>query len=141
MASESNTSAIVMCDAAVDACDAGGTDPNATMVFYSGTPPANADASLSGNTVLAQLEMSIPAFGGAVDVNPGARATANPISDDNAADATGTATFTRILNRNNVPTLQLSVGTSAAEVIVPTTSFVQGVIVQVTSCTITMPEA
>jgi len=129
-----------MCNAAVDAVDLGSTDPNATLVFYSGTPPANVDAALAGNTVLAELEMSIPAFGAAVDISPGARATASAIADDTAANATGTATFARILDRDNVPQLQLTVGTSGTEIIVNTVSFVAGALVEVTSLTITMPE-
>lgn len=140
MVSLANTSAIEACDAAVDAVDDGTTDPQGALVFYDGTPPANVDTALSGNNVLAQLDMTNPAFGNAVDAAPGATATAAAISDDTSADATGTASFARILNRDNVPVLQLTVGTSGTEIIVNTTSFVAGAVVEVTSLTITMPE-
>lgn len=135
-----NASAIEACDAIVDNCDNGTTDPNATLVIYSGTPPALVDTALSGNTVLAELEMSNPAFGNAADINPGARATAAAISDDTAANATGTATFFRILDRNNVPRIQGSVGTSGAELNMNSVAIQINAAVEVTSLTVTMPE-
>lgn len=136
-----NAQAIQGCDAFVDACDLGTTDPNATLTIYSGTPPANVDAALSGNTVLAELEMSNPAFGAAVDINPGARATANAITSDSSANATGTATFFRILDRNNTPRIQGTVGTSGSDLNFNSVAFSSGATVSITSLTVTMPEA
>lgn len=104
-----NAQAITMLDNLVDSCDLGSTDPNATLVIYSGTAPQSPDAALSGNTVLAELEMTNPAFGAAADVNPHAEAAANAISNDTSANATGTASFFRILDRNNTPRIQGSV--------------------------------
>lgn len=135
-----NAQAIVACDAFVDSCDLGTGVPQATLTIYSGTPPALVDSSLSGNTVLAQLDMSNPAFGSAVDINPGARATASAISDDTAANATGTATFFRILDRNGVPRIQGSVGTSGAELNMNSVAIQVNATVSVTSLTVTMPE-
>ena len=135
-----NSSAITACDAIVDACDVGSTDAQANLVIYSGTPPALVDTALSGNTVLAELEMSNPAFGGAVDATPGATATASAITDDTTANATGTATFFRILNRDNVPVIQGSVGTSGAELNLNSVAIQSGAKVEITSLTITMPE-
>lgn len=138
--SVANAQAIQMCDAAVDACDLGSSNPQATLIIYSGTPPSLVDTGLSGNTVLAQLAMSNPAFGAAADIAPGARATASAISDDTSADATGTATFFRILDRNNTPRIQGSVGTSGAELNLNSVAIQSGALVQVTSLTVTMPE-
>lgn len=135
-----NAQAIQGCDAFVDACDLGSTNAQATLVIYSGTPPTYADNALSGNTVLAQLSMSNPAFGSAVDINPHARATASAISDDTAADATGTASFFRILDRNNVSRIQGSVGTSGAELNLNSVAIQVNALVKVTSLTVTMPE-
>lgn len=129
-----------MCDAAVDACDSGTTNPQATLVIYSGTPPTLVDDSLSGNTVLAQLDMSNPAFGNASDDTPGAIATANSITDDSSADATGTATFFRILDRDNTPVIQGAVSTSGAELNLNSTAIQSGATVEITSLTVTMPE-
>jgi len=138
--SVANAQAIQMCDAAVDACDLGTTNAQATLTIYSGTPPSLVDTALSGNTVLAQLAMSNPAFGAAADIAPGARATASAISDDTSANATGTATFFRILDRNDVPRIQGSVGTSGAELNLNSVAIQSGALVQVTSLTVTMPE-
>lgn len=135
-----NSSAITGCNAFVDACDAGTTDANATLVIYSGTPPALVDSALSGNTVLAELEMSNPAFGAAADIAPGARATAAAISDDTAANNAGTATFFRILDRDNVPKIQGAVSTSGAELNLNSVIISAGAAVSVTSLTVTMPE-
>jgi len=135
-----NSQAIIACDAFVDACDLGSGVPQAILVIYSGTPPALVDSALSGNTVLAQLNMSNPAFGAAVDINPGARATASAISDDTAADATGTATFFRIFDRDSVPRIQGTVGTSGTELVMNSVAIQVGAAVVITSLTVTMPE-
>lgn len=135
-----NAQAIIACDAFVDACDLGATNPQATLVIYSGTPPTLVDTGLSGNTVLAQLAMSNPAFGAAADITPGARATASAISSDTAADATGTATFFRILDRANTPRIQGSVGTSGAELNLNSVAIQVNALVSVSSLTVTMPE-
>lgn len=99
----------------LDATINGGT--GAVINIYSGCVPTNADAALCGNTLLAQLAMcSCNAFGCAADVggcNLG-RLTANCITDDCAADATGTATFFRILTQcAGTVVTQGTVGTTA----------------------------
>jgi len=136
-----NAQAIEVCDAVVDSVDAGAS--NGVLRIYSGTPPANADAALSGNTQLAELAMSEPAFGNAVDVTPGARATANAISDDTSADNAGTATFFRILDSDLTVRLQGSVtGTGGGgELEINSTAISAGATVSVSSLTVTMPEA
>lgn len=139
-----NAQALVCCDAVVDSCDLGSTNPQATLVIYSGTPPALVDTGLSGNTVLGQLAMTAPgsggAFGNAIDANPGAIATANAIADDTAADNSGTGTFYRILDRNNVPRIQGTVGTSGTSLVLNNVDIQAGSIIEVVSLTVTFPE-
>jgi len=140
MASETNTSAILMCDAAVDAIDTGvGT---ALVRIYSGAIPGTGlvDDALSGNTVLAELNMPNPAFGGAVDATPGATATANAIVDDTSANATGTATFARIFDRDNKAVLQVTAGAGAEELVLNSAAIQSGALVEILSLTMTMPE-
>jgi len=139
----SNAPAILMCNALVDALDLGTADPTGTIIIYSGTAPALCDDALSGNTVLAELELSNPAFGGAVDVTPGARATANAIASDPVANATGTASFFRAFDRDNIARFQGNVtATGGGGMLeVNTVSFVAGATVQITALTVTMPEA
>lgn len=104
--------------------------------IYSGTVPTNADTALSGNTLLAELTMNADAF-------PAASShllTANAITADSAADATGTATFFRLLQSDgSTVLLQGTCGTSAADMILNTTSIVSGANVSVSSFTINMP--
>jgi hypothetical protein len=61
--------------------------------FYSGTRPANADTALSGNTLLAECTFGATAFG---TMSAGV-ATANTITQDASADASGIPTFARLL--------------------------------------------
>ena len=137
-----NTSAITACNAIVDACDVGTTDAQANVVIYSGSVPALVDTALGAQVVLAELEMTNPAFGAAADAAPGATATASAITDDTTANATGTASFFRILNRDNVAVIQGAVGAtgSGAELELNSVAIQAGATVEITSLTVTMPE-
>jgi heme O synthase-like polyprenyltransferase len=99
-----------------------------TLTIYSGTPPANADTALSGNTALAAHTLAGFAAASAGSMS------ANAIADD-TIDATGTATFARIVSGSY--TEQLTLGTSGAQVIVSTTSYVAGGTSQIISVTVT----
>lgn len=137
----SNVAAKAACDAIVDLCE-GGTPP-AVLRIYDGTPPADVDTALSGNTLLAELVMSNPAFGAAADANPGGRATASAITSDASANNTGTASFFRILTGTALtPILQGSVSATGGggDLQLATVSIVAAAIVAITSLTVTMPE-
>lgn len=136
-----NGTAIAMAASATGRVDAG---PAGGMLnIYGGTVPADADASLGGATLLATLTFSDPAFGAPVDANPGATATANAITGDSAADATGTASFFRITDSNGAVVMQGSVGVtgSGQELELNSTAIQVGIAVEVTSLTVTMPES
>jgi hypothetical protein len=104
--------------------------------IYSGTPPATADTSLSGNTLLAELRLNSDAF-------PAASSgvlTANAITADSTADATGTATFFRLFDSDGTTVrFQGAVATSGAELNMSSVSIVASAVVEVTSLTITLP--
>lgn len=138
-----NTRAITNCDAIVDDCDLGTTNASATLRIYSGSVPADVDTALSGQTILAELVMSNPAFGSAVDINPGARATANAISDDTVANNTGTATFFRIFDRNDVARLQGTASSTGGggDLQINNAAIQVNTVVKITALTITQPEA
>lgn len=105
--------------------------------FYSGTKPTNADAALSGNTVLAELPLTTPnPFGTAAS----RAVTAAAITTDVSADATGTATFASFLTSANVRVLDVTVGEAAdsADITVNTKSFVAGASVAVTAFSVTL---
>lgn len=138
MASISNAIAIATCDLQVDEIDTGaGT---AALNVYDGTPPANVDTALSGNTLLAELNLSNPAFGAAADITPGARATANAITDDSSANNTGTPTFYRVFNRNGDAVMQGTAGVGSGDLNFGA-SIVSGQPVSITSWTWTVLEA
>ena len=121
-------------DAVVDLLDAG--NEAAQLRIYDGTPPANANASLSSNNLLAALTMSDPAFGAASS----GVATASAITSDTTADATGTASFFRLGSMNSgtfTPVIQGNVGTSSADLILSSVSITVGGTVAVSSLTYT----
>ena len=116
-----------MAEAAKLKLNAGGT-----FVIYSGTPPANAQAALSGNTALATHTLSTFSRSGGV-------VTAGAIAND-TIDATGTATFFRCIISGTAE-LQGTVGTSGTDAIVNSTSYVSGGTSQVISMSFTVPSA
>jgi len=104
--------------------------------IYTGTRPTDADTALSGNTLLATLTMNATSFGSASS----GVLTANAITSDASADATGTATFARLWESDGTtPIGDFSLGTSGTEVIVNTTSVVTAAVVSCSSFTITNP--
>lgn len=112
----------------------------AVINIYGGTMPANADAALSGNTLLAQMTCSATAFTGITDSGTAARATLAAIAPDTSADASGTATFWRLLTQlGGTVILQGSVGTTNADLILNTTAITAGSQVSITSALIDLP--
>lgn len=138
----SNAAAILANDAIVDSLDTG-TGP-AHLLIYSGTVPTNADDAIGAQVLLADLTMSATAFGASSDLNPGARATAAAITDDSSANATGTASFFRLVRgAATIGTVQGAVTATGGggQLELNTTSIVSGALVQVTSLTATHPES
>lgn len=110
----------------------------ARINVYSGTRPAGPDSALSGNTLLAELTGSVTF---AADPTTGSL-TANSITGDTAANATGTASFIRIFEDDGVtPLFDLSVSVTggSGEVQFSSLSFVEGVPVGLSSLVITFP--
>jgi hypothetical protein len=107
---------------------------NGRLRIYSGTVPADANAALSGNTLLADLPFGATAFGAAAS----GVATANAITTDSSADATGTATFFRVLESDlTTVVFQGTVGTSGAELNLSSVSVIAGGPVSVSALTYT----
>jgi hypothetical protein len=105
---------------------------NGFLRLYSGVAPANANAALSGNTLLAQKTFGATAFGAAVN----GVATANAIGQDASNDASGTATFFRAFESDGVTVVfQGTVAVEGAELNLPSTNIVAGGITAVSSFT------
>lgn len=115
----------VMCDGLVDGIDVGTTDATGDFGIY----------TTAFGTLLALLLFSNPAFGGAVV----GVATANAITDDSSADATGTAAVLRLRDRDNATVVDGSVGTSGQDLNLNTVSITAGDRVSCTAATITQP--
>lgn len=117
----------------------------ANLVIYSGTAPANAGASLSGDTVLATLALSSTPFSGysfnssgGPDANGAAVATLGTVTSATAA-ATGTASFWRIVTSGGTAIMQGACGTSGSDLNLNTTAVTAGSTVSLTSGTISLP--
>lgn len=82
--------------------------------IYDGAQPATADTAIGAQVKLASLPMSNPAFGAGV----AGVATANAITPDSAADATGTASWYRAWKSDHTtPVCDGSVGTATSNLV------------------------
>lgn len=98
--------------------------------IYDGTRPATGGTA---TTLLAELTFSDPAFGAAGS----GVITASAITQDASANATGTATWFRVVDSNAAFVMDGNVGTSGSDLNLTTTSIVSGQPVSVTSFVIT----
>ena len=106
-----------------------------TIKIYDGAQPADADTALSGQVLLAQLTFNDPSA-------PAASAgvlTFSSITEDSAADATGTATWARMEDSNSNTVFDCDVGMSGTTIILNTVSIVVDGPVAITSFTVTVP--
>jgi hypothetical protein len=108
---------------------------NGTIKIYTGTQPASADDGIGGATLLGTLTFSKPSAPAA----SGGVLTFNSITQDDAADATGTATWARMADSTGNTIFDCDVGTSGATINLNTTSIVAGGPISITSFTITVP--
>lgn len=120
-------------DAVVDLIDAGAGAGK--LRIYDGSKPAGPGTAVGAQVLLAELTFSDPAFGAASS----GVATASAITADASANATGTATWFRVLDSNNVAIFDGEVGTSGSDLNLNSTSIVSGAEVSVTSMTYTQP--
>jgi hypothetical protein len=106
--------------------------------IYAGTRPANSDTSIGGATLLAELTMNATSFTESAGV-----LTANAITSDSSADATGTAAWARLWQSDGTtPVADFGVTTSApsagSEVQLNTTALVTGAVVSCSAFTISL---
>jgi hypothetical protein len=100
--------------------------------IYDGAQPPTVDTAVSTQVLLAELRYATPAFGAAVN----AIATANAITPDASANASGTATWFRALKSDGTTAVfDGSVGTSAADLVLSAVVIAAGTAVSVTAFT------
>lgn len=105
--------------------------------IYTTAQATNANTALSGQTLLAELRFGATAFGSAV----AGVATANAITSDTTADATGTAVWFRALKSDGTTVVfDGSVGTSGANLNLNSVAIQAGAQVDVTAFTYTQSE-
>jgi hypothetical protein len=103
---------------------------NGLLRIYDGSRPASGGTA---TTLLAELALSATAAGAASS----GVLTLNAITQDSSANATGTATWFRIVTSGGTFVIDGSVGTSGSDLNLTTTSIVSGQPVSITSFTIT----
>jgi hypothetical protein len=130
----SNAVRSAMADAWVDSVD-GGTGAGYVQI-RSGAQPATVATAATG-TLLATLTYSDPAFGAAVN----GVATANAITGDTSADATGTAGWFRVFDSANTAIFDGAITATGGggDMTLDNVSIVAGGAVNITSHTVTQP--
>jgi len=122
----SHATANAAANAVVDLLDSG------YIRIYTASQPANADTAISDQTLLAELRFGATAFGAASD----GVATAEAITQDASANATGTASWFRALKSDGTTVVfDGSVGTATADLILTSTSIVETQPVSITALT------
>jgi len=102
--------------------------------IYSGVQPATGDTALSGNTLLAELRFNATAFAAAV----AGVATANAITSDSSADATGTASFYRCFKSDGTTAvMDGNISTASANLNLNSTAIQAGATVSCSAFTFT----
>jgi hypothetical protein len=107
--------------------------------IYAGSVPANVAASVAGNTLLAELACSATLAGASAS----GVLTFSAVSNDTAANATGTASFFRLTTSGGTGHIQGTVTATGGggDMTLATVSIVEFAIVSVTSATITRGNA
>jgi hypothetical protein len=103
---------------------------------YAGTKPTNADTALSGNTLLFEGRFAADAF----PSSSAGSATANTMTNDASANASGTLSFVRCLEDDGTTVVaDVTVGVGSGEFQVNDLAIVSGVPVTITSFAISTP--
>lgn len=131
----SNAAAILILDALLDMLDVGGVG---YIQIRTGSPPTRVTDAATG-TLLSTNTLSATAFGGAVNISPHARATANAVASA-APVAGGIAGWFRAYRNDGTGIIQGNCGTSGTDMVLANTTITLGVPVVVTSWTETMRE-
>ena len=104
-----------------------------SIEIRTGTSPG-VDSAATG-TLLGTLPLSATAFG----AWSAGSATANSITQDASADATGTAGYFRALNAGSCAVIDGDVGTSGTDMILNSVAIVAGATIDITSWVINHP--
>ncbi|MEN7529349.1 hypothetical protein [Cupriavidus sp. DL-D2] len=107
---------------------------NAKLRLYNGTRPATGGTA---TTLLAELTCGATLAGAA----SGGVLTLNAITSDSSADASGTATWARLVKSDNTFVMDMDVGTSGADLNMNSNVISAGAAVAITGATLTEANA
>lgn len=104
------------------------------LIIYDGAQPTDADTALASQVDLADLTFGATAFAAASTASK----VANSITQDSSANATSTATWATLVasTRTTVGTMDMSVGTTGANLNLNSVAISSGAAVACTSLTI-----
>jgi hypothetical protein len=105
--------------------------------IYDGTQPSPADSPITTQVLLAELRLGDPAFQSASN----GVISANPITPDGDAKATGTASWCRFLAQDGTPLFDGSVGVSGSLININSTSIQQHAVVSISAYSHTVPKS
>lgn len=106
---------------------------NGYLRIYDGAQPTNADTAVGAQVLLAELRFNVDAFPAAV----AGLLTANAITGDVAANATGTAAWFRCLQSNGTSVIMDgTVGTATSDLVLDSVAIQINADVNVTSFTL-----
>lgn len=108
----------------------------ALVRIYDGTKPTNADTALGAQVKLAELPMSATPFAAASSRS----ITANAITTDTSADATGTASWATFVTSGGTRVMDVTAGNSgdSPDLVLDNKSIQSGADVAITSCVLTL---
>lgn len=111
---------------------------NGYLRMYSGAQPISADMPITTQVLLAELRFGTPAFGTSVS----GVITANAITDESDAPATGIATWFRVFKSDGITVLwDGTIGTTGNNINLNSTAIQTHARVSLTSYTHTLPKA
>jgi hypothetical protein len=136
------TRAAAVQDALLDGInEEGGSNAAGTLRIYDGAVPADLATSPAGNLLAscALVDGSVAAFGATNTTSLVATGyvSGGKFAEDASANASGTATFWRILDYAGAALLQGTIGTSGADLNLDTLTIVSGTTVTITAFTVT----
>jgi|SRR6478609_3752000 len=103
--------------------------------IYDSTQPTDADTALGAQVLLADLTLNATAFAAAASASK----SANSITQDSSADASGTATWATLVasSRATTGTMDMSAGTATVNLVLNSAAISSGAAVSCSSLTIT----
>lgn len=123
-------------DAVVDLLNTGYVE------FYTGSMPATPDTAVSTQTLLGTCTFGNPAFGAASAGSGGSTATANAITEDSSADASGTVAWARIYksDASEIADVDVTATGGGGALTVASTTITAGQPIEITALTWTQPD-